>query len=162
MGYSTYLVLIALQCLGLPLALLVSPLNKVIRPDGSRFLCQKTAKSVKGQCEKWYALLHRRQFYLLIPILVGFNWNSTYLGIFLVNYFSVRSKELASLTSGISATAANIFWGVVLRPQGSEQASTGSVYLMLHGRHHGSTVWMADCNGGRVPQRQSSRYSGLG
>jgi len=33
-GYSTYLVLIALQCLGLPLALLISPPEKVIKPNG--------------------------------------------------------------------------------------------------------------------------------
>ncbi|KAL6354956.1 hypothetical protein LRP88_12314 [Fusarium phalaenopsidis] len=110
-GYTTYLVLIALQCLGLPLAFLISPPEKVIRSDGSRLPHTKTKKSVKDQAKKWAALLRRKQFYLLIPILVGFNWNSTYLGIYLVNYFSVRSRTLASLTSGIAATAANIFWG---------------------------------------------------
>ncbi|KAJ4325215.1 hypothetical protein N0V84_003597 [Fusarium piperis] len=122
-GYTTYLVLIALQCLGLPLAFLVSPPEKVIRSNGSRLPHTKTNKSVKDQFKKWAALLRRKQFYLLIPILVGFNWNSTYLGIYLVNYFSVRSRALASLTSGIAATAANIFWGwffdlkVIGRPQ---------------------------------------------
>ncbi|RSL73863.1 hypothetical protein CEP54_000254 [Fusarium duplospermum] len=122
-GYTTYLVLIALQCLGLPLAFLISPPEKVIRSDGSRLPHTKTNKSVKDQAKKWFSLLKRKQFYLLIPILVGFNWNSTYLGIYLVNYFSVRSRTLASLTSGVAATAANIFWGwffdlkVVSRPQ---------------------------------------------
>lgn len=110
-GYATYLVLIALQCLGLPLALLISPPEKVIRPDSSKLPHIKTNKSVKDQFKKWFALLKRKQFYLLVPILVGFNWNSTYLGIYLVNYFSVRSRALASLTSGIAATFANIFWG---------------------------------------------------
>ncbi|RKL16444.1 hypothetical protein BFJ68_g5056 [Fusarium oxysporum] len=110
-GYTTYLVLIALQCLGLPLALLVSPPNKVIRPDGSKLPYTQTNKSIKEQCRRWGALIKRKQFFLLIPILVGFNWNSTYLGIYLVNYFSVRARALASLTSGIAATGANIFWG---------------------------------------------------
>uniref|UniRef100_A0A0D2XKK5 DUF895 domain membrane protein n=1 Tax=Fusarium oxysporum (strain Fo5176) TaxID=660025 RepID=A0A0D2XKK5_FUSOF len=110
-GYTTYLVLIALQCLGLPLALLVSPPNKVIRPDGSKLPHTQTNKSIKEQCRRWGALIKRKQFFLLIPILVGFNWNSTYLGIYLVNYFSVRARALASLTSGIAATGANIFWG---------------------------------------------------
>lgn len=110
-GYTTYLVLIALQCLGLPLALLISPPNKVIRPDGSKLPHTQTNKSIKEQCRRWGALIKRKQFFLLIPILVGFNWNSTYLGIYLVNYFSVRARALASLTSGIAATAANIFWG---------------------------------------------------
>ncbi|KAL6410926.1 DUF895 domain membrane protein [Ilyonectria robusta] len=110
-GYNTYLVLIALQCLGLPLALLISPPEKVIRPDGSKLPHTKTNKSIKDQFKKWFVLLKRKQFYLLVPILVGFNWNSTYLGLYLVNYFSVRSRALASLTSGIAATFANIFWG---------------------------------------------------
>ncbi|KAF4440384.1 hypothetical protein F53441_12332 [Fusarium austroafricanum] len=110
-GYTTYLVLIALQCLGLPLAFLVSPPNKVIRSDGSKLPNTQTKKSIKEQCKRWGALLKRKQFYLLIPILIGFNWNNTYLGIYLVNYFSVRARALASLTSGVAATAANIFWG---------------------------------------------------
>jgi len=49
--------------------------------------------------------------FLLLPILVGFLWNSTYLSIYLTKYFSVRSRALGALTSGIAATAANIFWG---------------------------------------------------
>jgi hypothetical protein len=110
-GYTTYLVLIALQCLGLPLAFLISPPHKVIRSDGSKLPHTKTNKSIKEQFRRWGALIQRKQFYLLIPMLVGFNWNSTYLGIYLVNYFSVRSRALASLTSGIAATAANVFWG---------------------------------------------------
>ncbi|KAF5656449.1 DUF895 domain-containing protein [Fusarium heterosporum] len=110
-GYSTYLVLIALQCLGLPLAFLISSPEKVIRPDGSKLPRPKANTSIKEQFRRWGALIRRKQFFLLIPILVGFNWNTTYLGIYLVRYFSVRSRALASLTSGVAATAANIFWG---------------------------------------------------
>lgn len=111
MGYSTYLVLIALQCLGLPLALLVSPPEKVIHRDGRKVEDPTKNKAVLKEFRKWLALLKRKQFYLLIPILVGFNWNSTYQGIYLTKYFSVRARTLGALTSGIAATAANIFWG---------------------------------------------------
>ncbi|KAG6361043.1 hypothetical protein INS49_009262 [Diaporthe citri] len=110
-GYSTYLVLIALQCLGLPLALLVSPPEKVIHRDGRKAYDPTKNKAVVKEFHKWIALLKRKQFYLLIPILVGFNWNNTYQGIYLTKYFSVRARTLGSLTSGIAATAANIFWG---------------------------------------------------
>ncbi|KKY29940.1 hypothetical protein UCDDA912_g10116 [Diaporthe ampelina] len=110
-GYSTYLVLIALQCLGLPLALLVSPPEKVIHRDGRKAYDPTKNKAVLEEFHKWVALLKRKQFYLLIPILVGFNWNSTYQGIYLTKYFSVRARTLGSLTSGIAATAANAFWG---------------------------------------------------
>ncbi|KAF2741830.1 MFS general substrate transporter [Sporormia fimetaria CBS 119925] len=122
-GYTTYLVLIGLQCAGLPLAMLVSPPEKVIKKDGSRLKVSKTKTDVKGEVKRWFALLRDRRFFLLIPVLVGFNWNNTYQGIYLAKYFSVRSRALGALASGVAATAANIFWGwfydlkVFSRPQ---------------------------------------------
>ncbi|KAL4762861.1 major facilitator superfamily domain-containing protein [Aspergillus foveolatus] len=116
-GYSTYLVLIALQCLGLPLALLISHPSKVIRSDGSSIPDPTRQKAVLGEFRKLWAQVKKKHILLLIPILVGFNWNSTYQGIYLTNYFSVRARTLGSLTSGISATAANMFWGWVFDTQ---------------------------------------------
>lgn len=113
-SYTTYLVLIALQCLGLPLALLLSPPKKIIRRDGSNItLAIKPTEKVTlmDELRKLWALVRKKQMYLLIPILVGFQWNSTYLGIYLTKYFSVRSRTLGSLTSGLAATASNVFWG---------------------------------------------------
>ncbi|TDZ22295.1 UNC93-like protein [Colletotrichum orbiculare MAFF 240422] len=110
-GYSTYLVLIALQCLGLPLALLVSPPHKVVHSNGRAVADPARKKAVMGEFRKWWGLVRRKEFFLLVPILVGFNWNSTYQGIYLTKYFSVRARTLGSLTSGIAATAANMFWG---------------------------------------------------
>ncbi|KAJ0382347.1 hypothetical protein COL922a_012757 [Colletotrichum nupharicola] len=110
-GYSTYLVLIALQCLGLPLALLVSPPEKVIHRDGRRVADPAQKKAVMGEFRKWWGLMKKKKFFLLIPILIGFNWNSTYQGIYLTKYFSVRARTLGALTSGIAASAANMFWG---------------------------------------------------
>ncbi|KAF2711034.1 MFS general substrate transporter [Pleomassaria siparia CBS 279.74] len=110
-GYSTYLILIALQCLGLPLSLLISSPHKIIHPSGRTVADPTKNKAVMKEFHKWVTLLKDRRFYLLIPILVGFNWNSTYLGIYLTKYFSVRSRTLGALTSGIAATVANIFWG---------------------------------------------------
>lgn len=110
-GYSTYLVLIALQCLGLPLACLVSHPSKVIRADGSGIPDPTRQKAVLGEFKKLWAQLKKKHILLLLPILVGFNWNNTYQGIYLTNYFSVRARTLGSLTSAIAATAANMFWG---------------------------------------------------
>lgn len=109
--YSTYLVLIALQCLGLPLAFLISHPSKVIRADGSGIPDPTKQKAVLGEFRKLWAQLKKKHILLLIPILVGFNWNNTYQGIYLTNYFSVRARTLGSLTSAVAATAANMFWG---------------------------------------------------
>ncbi|KAF2790235.1 MFS general substrate transporter [Melanomma pulvis-pyrius CBS 109.77] len=110
-GYTTYLILIGLQCMGLPLALLISSPHKVIHPNGRVVADPTKNKAVMKEFHKWFKLLKDRRFYLLIPVLVGFNWNSTYQGIYLTKYFSVRARTLGALTSGIAATAANIFWG---------------------------------------------------
>ncbi|CAP71851.1 uncharacterized protein PODANS_6_7900 [Podospora anserina S mat+] len=110
-GYTTYLVLIALQCLGLPLSFLLSPPQKVIRSDGTSPRDPTIGKTFREEARKIWALMKRKQMYLLIPILVGFQWNTTYLGIYMTKYFSVRARALGSLTAGIAATFANIFWG---------------------------------------------------
>ncbi|KXJ87942.1 major facilitator superfamily domain-containing protein [Microdochium bolleyi] len=110
-GYNTYLILIALQCLRLPLALLVSPPQKIIRSDGVPVPDPTKKKAILGETKRMWKLLRSKQFFLLIPVLVGFNWNGTYLGIYMTNYFSVRARTLGALTSGIAATLANIFWG---------------------------------------------------
>lgn len=86
-SYTTYLVLIALQCLGLPLALLVSPPEKVIHKDGTRGRGntdpKKKKTTLKDEARKTWALLKRKQMFLLIPILIGFQWNTVYLGIYM-------------------------------------------------------------------------------
>jgi hypothetical protein len=110
-GYTTYIVLIALQCLGLPLALLVSPPHKVYHRDGRTILDQTRDKAVMKEVHRWWDLLRDRRFFLLVPVMIGFNWNNTYQGIYLTKYFSVRARTLGSLTSGVAATVANIFWG---------------------------------------------------
>ncbi|ELQ41416.1 DUF895 domain membrane protein [Pyricularia oryzae Y34] len=115
MGYATYLVLIALQCLGLPLALLSSPPHKAVRSDGTVVSRrrgvgrQKTATVL--EFGKLWKLLREKRIYLLIPVLITFDWNRTYQGIYLTRYFSVRSRALASLTSAIVQAFADLFWG---------------------------------------------------
>lgn len=82
-GYTTYLVLIALQCLGLPLAFLISPPEKVIHSDGRRVQVTTKHTTIKEECRKAWNLMKRKQMFLLVPILIGFQWNSTYVGIYM-------------------------------------------------------------------------------
>jgi MFS family permease len=82
-GYTTYLVLIGLQCLGLPLAFLISPPEKVIHSDGRRGRVVAKNTTIKEELRKTWKLMKRKQMFLLVPILVGFQWNGTYLGIYM-------------------------------------------------------------------------------
>ena len=110
-GYSTYLILIGLQCLGLPLAFLISKPEQVIRGDGTRIPDPTKGKVISKEFGKLFRLLRTKRVFLLIPILVGFNWNNSYQSIYMTNYFSVRARALGALMSGIMATIANVFWG---------------------------------------------------
>ncbi|KAH8600920.1 major facilitator superfamily domain-containing protein [Bisporella sp. PMI_857] len=136
-GYSTYIILIALQCLGLPLSFLISPPEKVIRSNGRKLEDPTKNKAILGEFRKLFRLLRTKRVFLLIPILVGFNWNGTYQSIYLTKYFSVRSRALGALTSGIAATTANMFWGWFLdikafsRPVVARIAWASFVTLML-------------------------------
>lgn len=84
-SYTTYYILITLQCLGLPLALLVSPPNKVIRPNGEGIPNKNKNSTTLLEFRKMWALLKRKEIYLLVPILIGFQWNSVYVGIYLTD-----------------------------------------------------------------------------
>jgi hypothetical protein len=90
---------------------LISPPEKVIRPDGTKLEDPTKGKTVLVEFRKLWALLKNKRVYLLISILMGFNWSGTYQPIYLTKYFSVRSRALGALTSGIAARAANVFWG---------------------------------------------------
>lgn len=82
-SYTTYFILIALQCLGLPLALLVSSPHKVVRSDGERLVDPTKKKKTLVELRKTWALLKRKEVLLLIPILIGFQWNTVYISIYL-------------------------------------------------------------------------------
>lgn len=84
-SYTTYYILITLQCLGLPLALLVSPPNKIIRSNGEGIADPTKGKTVAMEFRKAWALVRRKEIYLLIPILIGFQWNSVFVGIYLTD-----------------------------------------------------------------------------
>lgn len=139
-GYETYLVLVALQCLGLPLAFLSSPPHKAIRSDGTRVAPPPGVgpkKETKLEFKKLFNLMKEKRIYLLIPVLVTFDWNRTYQGIYLTRYFTVRSRALSALTSAIVQIIADLFWGNFLdlkafsRPKAAKIAWTAFTVIML-------------------------------
>lgn len=75
---KTYLVLIALQCCGPFLALLIAPPNKLIRSDG-------TKPSYSGSNRTWRSELFalgktftRKEIILLLPVVISSQWGQTY------------------------------------------------------------------------------------
>jgi hypothetical protein len=99
---NTYLVLVGLECLGLPLSLLISPPNKLIRSDGSKPVFDTRKKTFKGEMKAFWRICRRKEIALLIPIFITVQWGQTYQGNFLTKYFSVRSRALAALVISLA------------------------------------------------------------
>jgi hypothetical protein len=66
-GFETYLVFIALQCIAAPIALLLSEPHQVQRSDGSKVII-KAEGSIKAELKALLNDLKRRDILLLLPV----------------------------------------------------------------------------------------------
>jgi hypothetical protein len=96
-GSDTYLVFIALQCLSCPLALALSPPEKVQRADGSRVIIKAEA-TFKGELKALWRVSKRRDILLLLPVFYAAYFNQ-YTGNFKTYYFGVRARALMGFVS---------------------------------------------------------------
>lgn len=74
---DTYLILIALQCLGLPLAFLVSSVNKLIRTDGTRPTVAR-GTTITERFRGFWRVCTRPEFAALAPIFLTSQWALAY------------------------------------------------------------------------------------
>ncbi|KAI1204733.1 MFS general substrate transporter [Annulohypoxylon truncatum] len=96
-GYQTYLVFIALQCVAAPLALLLSAPEKVWRSDGSKVVIRREP-SIAAECRALWASCGRRDVLLLLPVFWAAYFNQ-YSGNFQTYYFGVRARALVGFAS---------------------------------------------------------------
>ncbi|MBE3041343.1 MFS transporter [Candidatus Bathyarchaeota archaeon] len=94
---ETYLVFIALQCVAAPVALLLSPPEKVQRADGSKVVMEAKT-SFKDEFKALWATSRRRDVLLLLPIFWASYFNQ-YAGNFQTYYFGVRARALIGFVS---------------------------------------------------------------
>lgn len=96
-GYQTYLIFVALQCLSVPVALALSPPEKVQRADGSKVIV-KAEKSFKAELIALGKASMQRKIILLLPIFWASYFNQ-YSGNFQSLYFGVRARALIGFVS---------------------------------------------------------------
>lgn len=96
-GYQTYLVFIALQCIAVPLTLALSPPEKVQRANGSKVII-RAERSFKAEFKALWTALKRRDIILLLPIFWAAYFNQ-YSGNFQAYYFGVRARALIGFVS---------------------------------------------------------------
>lgn len=96
-GSQTYLIFVALQCVAVPVALLLSPPEKVQRKDGTQVVV-KAESSFKKELAALWLVCKRREVILLLPIFWAAYFNQ-YSGNFQAYYFGVRARELIGFVS---------------------------------------------------------------
>ncbi|CAG8958395.1 hypothetical protein HYFRA_00011072 [Hymenoscyphus fraxineus] len=111
-GYQIYLIFIALQCVATPLALALSPPEKVQRTDGTKVKVVME-KSFAAEIRALGKALCRRDILLLLPIFWAAYFNQ-YLGNFQTYYFGVRARALIGFVGNFSNLLASFLMSSLL------------------------------------------------
>ncbi|KAK7218945.1 hypothetical protein V2G26_006948 [Clonostachys chloroleuca] len=111
--------MIGLSCIGLPLALTISPPHKLIRTDGTQltFSWGLTRIPLKQGFVGLWRALKSRHILLLMPIFITVRWSYTYQGNYLALYFTVRGRALAGFVQTICGIIATVGLGRLLGAQ---------------------------------------------
>lgn len=92
---STYIAFIVIMCLGLPIAVLLSPAEKVWRKDGTRVVTQREP-TFAAEFKAVWDLLKSRCILLLLPaFFISYFYNGL-LSTWLTAYFTVRARAFSS------------------------------------------------------------------
>ena len=130
---ETYLILIALQCLRLPLALLISPIDKLIRKDGTKPARPERTTFVEG-FRRFRRVMKRPEIAALVPIFLTSQWAQIYEGNYLTEYFTVRARALAAFIITLVGLGVNIIVGWFLdydRLSRATRARAGWIILVI-------------------------------
>ncbi|THW87595.1 MFS general substrate transporter [Aureobasidium pullulans] len=111
-GYQTYLVFIALQCLAVPVGLLLSPPEKVQRSDGSKVKIVQE-KSFAAEMRALIAASKRRDILLLLPVFWAAYFNQ-YSGNFQTYYFGLRARCLIGFLTNFSGILSSFIVSTLL------------------------------------------------
>jgi hypothetical protein len=117
---DTYIAFLIIECMALPFAFLISPLERVVRSDGTRILISEKIgsraefKLIKRTMSSKLILLSA--FWAIWSFFYSGTW-STYLG----TYFSVRARALSSLVSPFMCIVGCFGLGFILDLKGVSQ-----------------------------------------
>ncbi|KAI3336060.1 MFS general substrate transporter [Ustulina deusta] len=115
-SYTTYLVFTALQTLAAPIALLLTPPEKVQRSDGSKVII-KAEKTFKGELKALWEVSTRKDILLLLPIFWAAYFNQ-YSGNFQTYYFGVRARALIGFTTNFATLLSSQLMSTLLDYKG--------------------------------------------
>lgn len=110
---NTYIVLMAIQCLGPFSALFVCPPEKLNRAVPIKTNVNKDL-SFKQHFSHLRHVFCKREILYLVPIFTVFRWFETWQSMYLTNYFSVRVRSLNVLTTALIGILKDIIMAFLL------------------------------------------------
>ncbi|KAL3450365.1 major facilitator superfamily domain-containing protein [Aspergillus insuetus] len=114
---GTYIVFIVIMCLGLPIALLLSPAHKVQRKDRTLVMVHKQP-TWAAEFKAAISLLASRRVLLLLPsFFISYFYNG-FQSTWLTKYFSVRSRAFSSFFTNFAGIASSFLIASLLDRQG--------------------------------------------
>lgn len=168
---ATYLVFVAIMCLGLPIALCLSPSQKVWRRDGTQIAVSSDQKQQPGTqlhgqplaaTEKtWadefralFALMASRRILLLIPAFFISYFYNGFLSTWLTSYFTVRARAFSSFFTNFagifsSFLAAGLLDWQKIHIRTRAKTAFGLIVVVLVGTWIWASVLQADFYYGR-------------
>ncbi|KAI9162878.1 Notoamide biosynthesis cluster protein O' [Paramyrothecium foliicola] len=115
-GSATYIVFIVIMCLGLPIALCLSPAEKVWRKDGTRVVTQREPTWAAEFKAVWNLLRSRRILLLLPAFFISYFYNG-FLSTWLTTYFTVRSRAFSSFFTNFAGIFSSFMIAALLDRQ---------------------------------------------
>lgn len=123
---STYIVFIVIMCLGLPIALCLSPASKVWRKDGTRIVSHKAA-SWGAEFKAVGKLFVSRRILLLLPAFFISYFYNGFMSTWLTSYFTVRSRAFSSFFTNFSGIFSSFLIASLLDRQSINIQTRGRV-----------------------------------
>jgi len=118
-GYPLYgagIVFIVIMCLGLPIALLLSPAEKVWRKDGTKAITLKKA-TWGAEFRAVFKLMVSRRILLLLPAFFISYFYNGFMSTWLTTYFTVRARAFSSFFTNFSGIFSSFIIATLLDRQ---------------------------------------------
>ncbi|KAF7527319.1 hypothetical protein G7054_g10525 [Neopestalotiopsis clavispora] len=131
-GYDVYYVTIAIMCLGLPIALLISPTKNVFHRDGTPVTDKTTSEktSYKEQYSQLFSQFKRKDVLLFIPYACFAYFYYSFAHTYVTKHFSVRGRALVSLLTAVASVIGSALVAIVSDISGlKKRGSTMKLFL---------------------------------
>lgn len=134
---ATYIVFIVIMCLGAPIALFLSPAEKVQRKDRSLVIVQKKETWGK-EFKAALTLFTTRRVLLLLPAFFISYFFNGFMSTWLTTYFTVRARAFSSFFTNFAGIASSFILAALLDRQSifiktRAKIAFGSIVIILVG-----------------------------